>query len=74
MLGTSSSSRLLPRMMEDGKPGAKKVYRGPGDSDWLLLQLDGTSIYLTMAAVFIMGDNTLMTLTQELTLASRCCC
>ncbi|MDB5850538.1 MAG: C4-dicarboxylate transporter DctA, partial [Rhodoferax sp.] len=60
----------LPRMMEKMENlGAKKSVVGlvipTGDS----FNLDGTSIYLTMAAVFIaQATNTPMTLSQEITL------
>jgi aerobic C4-dicarboxylate transport protein len=70
VLGTSSSESVLPRMMEKMENlGAKKTCVGlviPTDYSF---NLDGTSIYLTMAAVFIaQATNTPMTLTQELTL------
>ena len=71
MLGTSSSESVLPRMMaQDGEPG-----RAGSRSVGLVIptgysfNLDGTSIYLTMAAVFIaQATNTPMTLAQQLTL------
>ena len=70
VLGTSSSEAALPRMM------AKMESLGAGRSTVGLViptgysfNLDGTSIYLTMAAVFIaQATNTAMSLTQQLTL------
>jgi aerobic C4-dicarboxylate transport protein len=70
VLGTSSSEAALPRMM------ARMESLGAGPSTVGLViptgysfNLDGTSIYLTMAAVFIaQATNTAMTLTQQLTL------
>ncbi|HUS05237.1 MAG TPA: dicarboxylate/amino acid:cation symporter [Bryobacteraceae bacterium] len=70
VLGTSSSEAALPRMM------AKMESLGAGRSTVGLVipagysfNLDGTSIYLTMAAVFIsQATNSAMTLTQQLTL------
>lgn len=70
VLGTSSSEAALPRMM------AKLEALGAGRSTVGLViptgysfNLDGTSIYLTMAAVFLaQATNTPMTLGQQLTL------
>jgi len=70
VLGTSSSEAVLPRMM------AKIEALGAGRSTVGLViptgysfNLDGTSIYLTMAAIFIaQATNTHLTVTQELTL------
>jgi len=70
VLGTSSSEAALPRMM------AKMESLGAGRSTVGLViptgysfNLDGTSIYLTMAAVFIaQATNSHMTLIQQLTL------
>src|SRR5574337_992678 len=70
VLGTSSSESVLPRMM------AKMENLGVGKSTVGLViptgysfNLDGTSIYLTMAAMFVaQATNTPMTLTQQLTL------
>lgn len=70
VLGTSSSEAALPRMM------AKMEGLGAGRSTVGLViptgysfNLDGTSIYLTMAAVFIaQATNTPMTLVQQLLL------
>ncbi len=70
VLGTSSSEAALPLMM------AKMESLGAGRSTVGLViptgysfNLDGTSIYLTMAAVFIaQATNSAMTLTQQLTL------
>ena len=70
VLGTSSSESVLPRMMEKMENlGAKKSTVGLVIPTGYSFNLDGTSIYLTMAAVFIaQATNTSMTLTQELTL------
>ena len=70
VLGTSSSESVLPRMMEKMENlGADKTCVGLVIPTGYSFNLDGTSIYLTMAAVFIaQATNTPMTLTQELTL------
>jgi aerobic C4-dicarboxylate transport protein len=70
VLGTSSSESVLPRMMEKMENlGAKKSVVGLVIPTGYSFNLDGTSIYLTMAAVFIaQATNTPMTLSQELTL------
>ncbi|MBC7547037.1 MAG: dicarboxylate/amino acid:cation symporter, partial [Polaromonas sp.] len=70
VLGTSSSESVLPRMMEKMENlGVKKSTVGLVIPTGYSFNLDGTSIYLTMAAVFIaQATNTPMTLTQELTL------
>ena len=70
VLGTSSSESVLPRMMEKMENlGAKKTTVGLVIPTGYSFNLDGTSIYLTMAAVFIaQATNTPMTLMQEFTL------
>ena len=70
LLGTSSSESALPRMMAKMENlGAKKSVVGLVIPTGYSFNLDGTSIYLTMAAVFIaQATNTPMTLTQQLTL------
>ena len=70
VLGTSSSESVLPRMMEKMENlGANKTTVGLVIPTGYSFNLDGTSIYLTMAAVFIaQATNTPMTLMQELTL------
>jgi aerobic C4-dicarboxylate transport protein len=70
VLGTSSSESVLPRMMEKMENlGATKSTVGLVIPTGYSFNLDGTSIYLTMAAVFIaQATNTPMTLVQELTL------
>ena len=70
VLGTSSSESVLPRMMEKMENlGAKKTCVGLVIPTGYSFNLDGTSIYLTMAAVFIaQATNTPLTLMQELTL------
>ncbi|MDH6165416.1 aerobic C4-dicarboxylate transport protein [Variovorax boronicumulans] len=70
VLGTSSSESVLPRMMEKMENlGANKTCVGLVIPTGYSFNLDGTSIYLTMAAVFIaQATNTPMTLVQEITL------
>ncbi len=70
VLGTSSSESVLPRMMEKMENlGARKSVVGLVIPTGYSFNLDGTSIYLTMAAVFIaQATNTPMTLMQEITL------
>ncbi len=70
VLGTSSSESVLPRMMAKMENlGVKKSTVGLVIPTGYSFNLDGTSIYLTMAAVFIaQATNTPMTLTQQLTL------
>ena len=70
VLGTSSSESVLPRMMAKLENlGVKKSTVGLVIPTGYSFNLDGTSIYLTMAAVFVaQATNTPMTLTQELTL------
>ena len=70
VLGTSSSESVLPRMMEKMENlGARKAIVGLVIPTGYSFNLDGTSIYLTMAAVFIaQATNTPMTLLQEVTL------
>jgi len=70
VLGTSSSESVLPRMLvKMEKLGAKKTVVGLVIPTGYSFNLDGTAIYLTMAAVFIaQATNTPMTLVQELTL------
>ncbi len=70
VLGTSSSESVLPRMMEKMENlGAKKSCVGLVIPAGYSFNLDGTSIYLTMAAVFIaQATNTPMDLTQQITL------
>lgn len=70
VLGTSSSESVLPRMMEKMENlGARKSVVGLVIPTGYSFNLDGTSIYLTMAAVFIaQATDTPMTLVQQLTL------
>ncbi|MBW8828378.1 MAG: dicarboxylate/amino acid:cation symporter [Burkholderiales bacterium] len=70
VLGTSSSESVLPRMMVKMENlGARKSVVGLVIPTGYSFNLDGTSIYLTMAAVFIaQATNTPMTLMQQLTL------
>ena len=70
VLGTSSSESVLPRMMAKMENlGAKKSVVGLVIPTGYSFNLDGTSIYLTMAAVFIaQATNTPMTITQQITL------
>ncbi len=70
VLGTSSSESVLPRMMAKlEKAGAAKSTVGLVIPTGYSFNLDGTAIYLTMAAVFIaQATDTPMDLTQQLTL------
>jgi aerobic C4-dicarboxylate transport protein len=70
VLGTSSSESVLPRMMEKMENlGARRTTVGLVIPTGYSFNLDGTNIYLTMAAVFIaQATNTSMTLMQTLTL------
>ena len=70
VLGTSSSESVLPRMMlKMETAGAAKSVVGLVIPTGYSFNLDGTSIYLTMAAVFIaQATNTPMTLFDQLTL------
>ena len=70
VLGTSSSESVLPRMMAKMENlGVRKSTVGLVIPTGYSFNLDGTSIYLTMAAVFIaQATNTPLTFVQELTL------
>src|SRR2546423_1233829 len=70
VLGTSSSESVLPRMIAKLENlCVKKSTVGLVIPTGYSFNLDGTSIYLTMAAVFIaQATDTPMTLTQQLTL------
>ena len=70
VLGTSSSETVLPRMMAKLENlGVRKSVVGLVIPTGYSFNLDGTSIYLTMAAVFIaQATNTPMDLTQQITL------
>ncbi|HEX2009798.1 MAG TPA: dicarboxylate/amino acid:cation symporter [Roseateles sp.] len=70
VLGTSSSESVLPRMMAKMENlGARKSTVGLVIPTGYSFNLDGTAIYLTMAAVFIaQATDTPMSLTQQLTL------
>ncbi len=70
VLGTSSSESVLPRMMAKMENlGVKKSVVGLVIPTGYSFNLDGTSIYLTMAAVFIaQATNTPMSLMQQITL------
>ena len=70
VLGTSSSESVLPRMMEKMEVlGAKKSVVGLVIPTGYSFNLDGTSIYLTMAAVYIaQATDTPLSLMQQLAL------
>jgi aerobic C4-dicarboxylate transport protein len=70
VLGTSSSETVLPRMIAKlEKAGASKSVVGLVIPAGYSFNLDGTSIYLTMATLFIaQATNTPMNLWQQLTL------
>ena len=70
VLGTSSSESILPRMLVKMEAlGCKKSVVGLVIPTGYSFNLDGTSIYLTMAAVFIaQATNTPLDLFHQLTL------
>lgn len=70
VLGTSSSETVLPRMMEKlRKAGCSPSVTGLVIPTGYSFNLDGTSIYLTMAALFIaQATNTSLTWGDELLL------
>ena len=70
VLGTSSSESVLPRMLAKMENlGAKKSVVGLVIPAGYSFNLDGTSIYLSLAAIFVaQATNTPMDLTQQLTL------
>ncbi|SFN51826.1 aerobic C4-dicarboxylate transport protein [Izhakiella capsodis] len=70
VLGTSSSESVLPRMLDKmEKLGCKKSVVGLVIPTGYSFNLDGTSIYLTMAAVFIaQATNSHMDIWHQITL------
>jgi aerobic C4-dicarboxylate transport protein len=68
VLGTSSSESVLPRMMSKlEKLGCRKSVVGLVIPTGYSFNLDGTCIYLTMAAIFLaQATNTELTLWQQL--------
>ncbi|MCX7098605.1 MAG: dicarboxylate/amino acid:cation symporter [Methylococcales bacterium] len=70
VLGTSSSESVLPRLMAKLENlGCSKSVVGLVIPTGYSFNLDGTSIYLAMAALFVaQATNTPLTITQELTL------
>ncbi|WP_371361512.1 Aerobic C4-dicarboxylate transport protein [Sporomusa rhizae] len=70
VLGTSSSESVLPRMMEKlEKLGCSKSIVGLVVPTGYSFNLDGTSIYLTMSAIFVaQATNTELTLMHQLTI------
>ncbi len=70
VLGTSSSESALPRLMAKMEnAGAEKSVVGMVVPTGYSFNLDGTSIYLTMAAIFIaQATNTPLDLRQQITL------
>ena len=70
VLGTSSSESVLPRMLEKlEKLGCSKSVVGLVIPTGYSFNLDGTSIYLTMAAIFLaQATNTDLTFIQQLTI------
>lgn len=70
VLGTSSSESALPRMLDKmERLGCKKSVVGLVTPTGYSFNLDGTSIYLTMAAVFIaQATNTHMDIMHQITL------
>ena len=70
VLGTSSSESALPRLMEKmEKAGCARPVVGMVVPTGYSFNLDGTNIYMTLAALFIaQATNTDLTLGQQLTL------
>jgi len=70
VLGTSSSESVLPRMMiKLEQLGCSKSVVGLVIPTGYSFNLDGTSIYLSMAAIFVaQATNTPLSITQEFTL------
>ena len=70
VLGTSSSESALPALMRKlEKLGCSKPVVGLVVPTGYSFNLDGTNIYMTMAALFVaQATNTDLTLTQELTI------
>jgi aerobic C4-dicarboxylate transport protein len=70
VLGTSSSESVLPRLMEKlEKLGCPKSIVGLVVPTGYSFNLDGTSIYLTMSAIFVaQATNTELTLMHQLTI------
>ena len=70
VLGTSSSESVLPRMMQRMEElGCSRPVVGIVLPAGYSFNLDGTSIYLTMAAIFVaQATNTPLTLWQEITI------
>ena len=70
VLGTSSSESALPRLMvKMEKAGAEKSVVGLVVPTGYSFNLDGTSIYLTMAAIFIaQATNTPLDILQQVTM------
>ncbi|ATO20069.1 C4-dicarboxylate transporter [Acinetobacter sp. LoGeW2-3] len=70
VLGTSSSESVLPRMLKKLElAGAEKSVVGLVIPTGYSFNLDGTSIYLTMAAVFIaQATNTQLDVSHQITL------
>ena len=70
VLGTSSSESVLPRMLKKLElAGAEKSVVGLVIPTGYSFNLDGTSIYLTMAAIFIaQATNTQLDLSHQITL------
>jgi aerobic C4-dicarboxylate transport protein len=70
VIGTSSSESVLPQMIEKlTQMGCKKSVAGMVIPTGYSFNLDGTAIYLTMAALFIaQATNTPLDLQQQLTL------
>jgi aerobic C4-dicarboxylate transport protein len=72
VLGTSSSESVLPRMMDKmERLGCSKPVVGLVIPTGYSFNLDGTSIYLTMSAIFLaQATNVELSLMQELTIVA----
>ncbi len=75
VLGTSSSESALPRMLDKmEKLGCRKSVVGLVIPTGYSFNLDGTSIYLTMAAVFIARRPTAIWISSTRSRCWSCCC
>lgn len=75
VLGTSSSESALPRMLDKmEKLGCRKSVVGLVIPTGYSFNLDGTSIYLTMAAVFIARRPTAIWIFSIKSPCWWCCC
>ena len=75
MLGTSSSESALPRMMAKlERIGCPKPVVGLVVPTGYSFNLDGTSIYMTMAAIFVAQASGVAPVARAAARAARRCC